>query len=1579
MSRLPSNCFVNASNEVRQVLKQAVDSAQSIPEREMMDAIRGSIVVSKDISSKTRGNPPKLPFVMSAKGRGKRAVEGQVKDATDWWDGLAKALTNQTLDWSDEAVNRVFAFGMANTQGKGKEGLRQALLKIDAPTLEDLEKAASKFPFEYRQSIVNLALGGLASWSNWLKRNGDIFADNAEIMDNINRFLSRSRRLLQELNEIPPIHPEFDIASIERKLSEKLSRISHKALSGEDISSHRAELDDIIKELLAITPQEALDPTSPAHLQKKLRQALYLRYGRENLDMPKLYDALRGVLKPEDLEGTTLEAFENIRGVQYAKPEDPPIVVSSPTPAEMSKAAKKVERRAKRKIKENKRKKLVEEQLSLFSEAPTTAEKAEPPAEAASYVPPEFREPAKPAPQVQPAPVAKVKPEPKTDEELHRRLAEDLLRSAYGQEEVNQAAEFLRSRGVDIPVGATKEEALDALGRHFEENKPLKLDRDVKLEPKRVRTPSDPVSPPEPPPPPAENRLALPAPSDPPLLSPEPFDKLVGEAVGGMIVDSVAWGEAANDVLGFMANRAVHSRMSVREAEVIVNKTVQPINESPSRDLIYSRIANHPAFEVAEEEEGVVVKIKRDYLKAERERLLRQNPYLLLLKEEHLDGYVAWRTVWEIAANGDEELMGMFDAIFASRMLMNPAVEHLEETTLVLAAHFGQHEVFDLILKANPSLLTRTEDWLVKATQYSMYHELIEQILQRNGVLRLATTEDGWISAEEWHSMSIEEQEAAIDLIRTNEEIQESFLDNFGFVKEGRELLKASLQDGNIRPGVEKGAFIANPAVLQKVLDTASRYGVDPMTLLTAGKIVYEHALQLQALLDGVGLRWDDLPVLTPRGLGVDAIRSMMEALKQVYKAKGKRGEDVYNLLEDLLHRTGQTELLGAEAFKALFFGVSQHLEKAFGEAWTLAVNYVFVADRLFHRGLMTNLGEIAAPLIAHLSKLRTVQLEDGSEYAYRLLPEIFSLTPNEAAPVGLGAMLETVFGQDKRRFFEAIMPYMPEEWQTLYYAYKAAGEEGHFEIYVPKMVADLMELDDFATRHLLTTINDGFKSMLVVYNPLAQLRNLFSNMMLMGHINERGIWYNFRLFRQALSEMRSNNLFYQQVKALDPSLDLTLVHEMPKGAEVLYLTYTMPNTFFRKMANLPLLRTLHRMMGDAEAAAKYAALRSFLELKYGAEWASKYTVEDLLEGLTRINEFLVDYRTVPPAIQYLRNGLGLFPFITFAYTIASSFVRNPAALATEAVRTVRIRERFKKLHEGAGLDALPASEALLLDYQKNNPLLLSFLTEDGRMITYDLTFILPIGVFEPGFHFYTQPTLGTGFLGMLGSLKNQAGSVVRPFLELAANRNFLTGAPIWNEYDPPSVKAAKGTAHISSLVPLIRMAISAGEELGFAPIELIKTPAKTKAPVLEGDGAIHAFGDYMLKVMGYRGFAFHRLQVQEYQRVINEYKDTVSEMRRLIQHPTMTTEQKTELFKRYAERLQELEQKAAEANRALIAVPAYEGSWEPLNHEAFSPEFYEEEAPSVPQFDYEPPVFEPYGYTPNPNEEIIDLSEEGW
>lgn len=1562
------DCFLNASPEVRDTLRRVIEATKPIEPNTLGAEIKKGITpyVSQDITRITKGNLPKLPFTIEAKGGGKKRIVGSTKETIDWWLNLGKALGAKMDGDAVILTERVVAFGVSRNF-KGKEAFSELALLPQIPDIEDIRSFVNLFPHPYRGSISELLVAHYANMSNWIYYHLDKLADIDPEAVFTNNFRNGLRNLLEELGAAVEVHPADNIAEVERSITKNLNAIYHRSGGGENLTEQdRLEALQEAVRGLQVLPPETLDVQSQTQLQKRVRMGLYMAFGRENISLPTLYDMLANRVNPAEVEDKkTVEAYHKIRSLLYPEAKTPSVdeaaLVAPETPVEETKKIRKRTEGRKREAKKAAETGQIEKELEELREIKELSKQTEETekrmkgrkGKGASQLSFQFDE----APEIFPE-------RPLTEKELQRNLAEDIIRASYTPDEINEAINHLRKRGIPIPEGASKAEAMEAIQKHFEGGGDLKPPISVETSPTPVihhgsgyKPPTDGEA----------GRFALPEPSPRPELGMAPFEQEVAEALGSWITEWVAKGETMADYLGETILRASSKNITYREAEKTATLLAQPYQSSVSREVYLNRILNHPAFEVVEDETGVRVRFNQAWLGAEEERLLRENPFLLLLNNRTRRGYVAWRTLLDAISNGDAAMMETFDSVMASRMLINPAMEHLEETVHLIAAHLGQNELLDWMLKIDPTLLPRLEDWLVEATQYSLYMDLIEQLLQQNKVIFLGRGENEWLSWDEWEAMTPEAKKAFVDELKTNEALQDAFLNNFGFVEDGRRLLKETLQEGAIREGVANKAFLQNPAVLEKVLRYSDRFGVDPMTLTTMGKILYEHAVQMIKLLDGVGLSWTEVPVLTPKGLGMDAIRSMMEQLRDVYMAKGKRGEEVYNLLEDLLTREGQTQLLGIEAYKALTTGVSPYLKEAFGEAWTLAVNYVFVADRLFHRGLMMNLAEVIIPLFSQLSRIRTLVDENGQTIYYRLMPEIFSLVPTEASPVAFGALLEKTFGQSKERFFEAIAPFMPEEWQSLYYAYKRSGEAGHFDIYVPKIVADLLEMDEFSMKHPLEVMNDLFKSLLVVYNPAAQFRNFLTNMMLMGHITEEGTYRNFRMFIRAMREVKKGSLFYDQLKVLDPALDLMLVHEMPKGAEILYLTYNPHQLLFKRIANSKALRVFHKAMGHAEAISKYAALRAYLEKKYGAQWASKYTTDDLLEALTKINEFLVDYRTIPPAIHYLRNKIGLFPFITFNYTIVSSFLRNPTSLGIEGIRTIRIMDVASRIAEGFGLKEVPSENALLYEYQKRNPLVQTWRTEDGRLITMDFTFLLPMGVFAPVLSGATATGITGKVLTFVGDVAQQMGSVLRPIIEVAVNQNFLTGMPIYNEYDPPEVKAQKIGAYLGNIAPLYRQGIEALSEAGFVSPEFLTIPSKTKAPVVEGDGILHKMGNYFLRLLSMRGFAFQEVQVQQLKRLQAEYRDTVQAMRNLIKHPTMSSEQKAYYFRKYAESLEEKRQRLQEGLEGYIMVPAYRGHWEPLNHEVILN--YEGDE-TIPDMTYNPPQFEPYGYTPNMMEE---------
>jgi hypothetical protein len=342
-----------------------------------------------------------------------------------------------------------------------------------------------------------------------------------------------------------------------------------------------------------------------------------------------------------------------------------------------------------------------------------------------------------------------------------------------------------------------------------------------------------------------------------------------------------------------------------------------------------------------------------------------------------------------------------------------------------------------------------------------------------------------------------------------------------------------------------------------------------------------------------------------------------------------------------------------------------------------------------------------------------------------------------------------------------------------------------------------------------------------------------------------------------------------------------------------------------------------------SETAAKYASVKELLR-RWGK--LENYTPEDLIKAVAEVNAWLINYRVVPPAVQFMRKYLGLFPFITFQLNTLVNFARHPERFYTDFIRGGVYMERLHNIFYFLANDPLTTRHdirgeqknlfRLFPEYMRHNPLLVAVPDDRGDVWAMDLTYWLPIGVFETQYDPHPLfgempiplPQLATiGWMTDYKDLTRYFGGALRPLAEVILNKNLLTGQPIYDENLPELEKARAIGGFLVGQIPFARWLLG----MGFGAREVNPIGRTRSADTLLQRG---------VSLMGIRAYHIPALQdarIKELQAKMNELNRTLIS---LSNNPTLSPTRKVELSRMYQEKLEELRQQVEE--QQLVWVP---------------------------------------------------------
>jgi hypothetical protein len=910
--------------------------------------------------------------------------------------------------------------------------------------------------------------------------------------------------------------------------------------------------------------------------------------------------------------------------------------------------------------------------------------------------------------------------------------------------------------------------------------------------------------------------------------------------------------------------------------------------------------------------------------------LRRAEPVLHFVNDDHLAGFILLEdalTALAISAGEEAQQALPFIRHYLSFRLLNPAqLENLPDIISALAGSMrrGREAVEDLETflrqRVGEEWFTEVEERLTNIFQTGIIARLIYAYFRKAPVLYYG---DGRLTEAEWSAWDIFAKQQFVNTLLTNEQAWGFFRANFA----------NPLEIDKLREGVLTTPVVRHPYILHALLTYAQEAGFNLPALVASADVFRRHIDAVRDIFFQSGISPSTLASIDD--FGVNGYRAWLTELRTALQRQG--AEDADRVLEQALEvvKNVDDDLLGFEVLKTIL-GFSNDLDglPALKQAMNNLANVMFALHGFYKKAVVANIGEELLPV------LRAFQ-DEG------LIGEVIVPEPTTFSGRSLRKALKEEYGQiNADTAFRYLVDGLPPSVRSIYYTAQTAGREAEFDLFIPSFVADLIAQPDFlSTRQVWDTLNNIFKSSVIVYNPPALVRNAFTNTLLMWYIGgdnifrkavrqvqpygeiprplEVGIVEAFQLQREAIREIKGGAKLARELEAIDPSLGLLRTYERLPEWEVINSTDSRAVRGFRWVSNRALLRSAHYFQTMSETAAKYASVKELLR-RWGK--LENYTTEDLIRAVAETNAWLINYRVVPPAVQFMRKYLGLFPFITFQLNTLVNFARHPERFYTDFIRGGVYLERLHNIFYFLANDPLTTQHdirgeqktlfKLFPEYMRHNPLLVAVPDDRGEIWAMDLTFWLPIGVFETQYDPHPifgempipLPQLATiGWMTDYKDLVRYFGGALRPFAEAILNKNLLTGQPIYDETLPELEKARAIGGFLVGQVPFIRWLLG----MGFGAREVNPIGRTRSADTLFQRG---------VALMGIRAYHIDALQearIKELQAKMNDINRTLVS---LANNPTLSPQRRAELAHIYQEKLYELQQQLEE--QYLVWVP---------------------------------------------------------
>jgi uncharacterized protein YdcH (DUF465 family) len=925
----------------------------------------------------------------------------------------------------------------------------------------------------------------------------------------------------------------------------------------------------------------------------------------------------------------------------------------------------------------------------------------------------------------------------------------------------------------------------------------------------------------------------------------------------------------------------------------------------------------------------------QDELTAQINALRQAEPLLHFLNDDLIAGFLVLEDALKALAHsaGDEALEALpFFHNFLAFRLLNP--DRIDELPTIISTLAGAMKETDA-QKARQAVADIRE-FLEKRVGEQWFQEVeakLKDIFTTGIISRLITAffrkspvlyyGDGRLTEGQWSSWGTFAKRQFVSTLLTNDEAWQTFRANFA----------NPLEVDKLKEGILTTPVVRHPYLMHALLAYADEAGFELPALVATADVFRRHIDAMRDLYFKSGISPSTLASIDD--FGVSGYRAWLTELRTALQRQGL--DDADRVLEQALEAVKGVEddLLGFEVLKTIL-GFTNDLDglPALKQAMNNLANVMFALHGFYKKAVVANIGEELLPV------LRAFQ-DEG------LIGEVIVPEPNFFSGRSLRKALKEEYGDvDADTAFRYLVDGLPPSVRSIYYTAQTAGKGAEFDLFIPSFVADLIAQPNFLrTRQVWDTLNNIFKSSVIVYNPPALVRNAFTNTMLMWYVGggnifrrsikqlspygdtlrplETGLAEAFSLQREAIREIKAGSKLARDLEAIDPSISLLRTYERLPEWEVINSTDSRAVRGFRWVSNRAFLKSAHAFQTMSETAAKYASVKELLR-RWGK--LDNYTVDDLIKAVAETNAWLINYRVVPPAVQFMRKYLGLFPFITFQLNTLINFARHPERFYTDLLRGGVYLERLHNLFYFLANDPLTTRYdirgeqknlfRLFPEYMRHNPLLIAVPDDRGDVWAMDLTYWLPIGVFETQYD--PHPLLGEmpillpqlatiGWMTDYKDLVRYFGGAIRPFAEAILNKNLLTGQPIYDENLPELEKARAIGGFLVGQVPFLRWLLG----MGFGARE-VNPVGRTRAT-----DTLFQRGVAMMGIRAYHIDALQDARIKELQAKMNELNRTISS---LANNPTLSPQRKAELVQMYQEKLYDLQQQLDE--QQLVWVP---------------------------------------------------------
>ncbi len=913
-----------------------------------------------------------------------------------------------------------------------------------------------------------------------------------------------------------------------------------------------------------------------------------------------------------------------------------------------------------------------------------------------------------------------------------------------------------------------------------------------------------------------------------------------------------------------------------------------------------------------------------EQLSARITELRRAEPLLHFIDDDHLAGFLLLEdalTALAVSA-GDEALEALpFIQHFLSFRLLNP--ERVEDLPVIISAlagglkGAGEETAKGAVKDIETFFRQRVgEEWfgevegrLKDIFTTGIISRLIQAYFKKAPILYYG---DGRLTEAEWSSWGTFSKRQFAKTLLTDEQAWQSFRANFA----------NPLEVDKLKDGVLTTPVVRHPYIMHGLLSYAQEAGFELPALVATADVFRRHIDAMRDIFFKSGIPPSTLASIDD--FGVNGYRAWLTEVRTALQRQGL--DDADRALEEALEMVKGVEddLFSFEVLKAIL-GFTNDLDglPALKQTMNNLANVMFALHGFYKRAVVANIGEELLPI------LRAFQ-DEG------LIGEVIVPEPTAFSGRSLRKALKEEYGDvDADTAFRYLVDGLPPSVRSIYYTAQTAGRGAEFDLFVPSFVADLIAQPDFLrTRQVWDTLNNIFKSSVIVYNPPALIRNAFTNTMLLSYVGgdnifkqvarqaqpygsiprplEVGMEEAFRLQREAIREIKGGSKLARDLEAIDPSLGLLRTYERLPEWEVINSTDSRAVRGFRWVSNRAFLKSAHAFQTMSETAAKYASVKELLR-RWGK--LDNYTTEDLIKAVAETNAWLINYRVVPPSVQFMRKYLGLFPFITFQLNTLVNFARHPERFYTDFIRGGVYVERLHNIFHFLSNDPLTSRYdirgeqktlfKLFPEYMRHNPLLVAVPDDRGDVWAMDLTYWLPMGVFETQYDPHPifgdmpipLPQLATiGWMTDYKDLTKYFGGAIRPFAEVLLNKNLLTGQPIYDEELPELEKARAVGGFLVGQVPFVRWLFGMG--FGAREVNPIGRTRSTDTLLQRG-----------VSMMGIRAYHMDALQdarIKELRAKMNDINRTLVS---LANNPTLTPQRRAELAKMYQEKLFEYQQ----------------------------------------------------------------------